>query len=182
MWRPIREWVDNSFGRMMMYLLMQIPYQLNHLFFACIIGEIVYIFSYRFNYSPILDNEYIISLGVIVIGILPSIYGFINGNVLSVKKIQIKLNSNNDFSTTGNKNFRRKLNSSDVYLRLIQVSDIHIGTRSKRFLERVVKKINTINPDFVFITGIYFIFTFFDFSDIFFCGFRRFSRFKFINR
>ncbi len=38
-------------------------------------------------------------------------------------------------------------------IRLVQISDVHIGSRSARFLERVVKAINSKNPDFVLITG-----------------------------
>ena len=37
--------------------------------------------------------------------------------------------------------------------RLVQISDVHIGSRSAGFLERVVKTINDKNPDFVLITG-----------------------------
>ena len=38
-------------------------------------------------------------------------------------------------------------------IRLVQISDVHIGSRSAGFLERVVKVINNKNPDFVLITG-----------------------------
>jgi len=37
--------------------------------------------------------------------------------------------------------------------RLVQISDVHIGSRSAGFLERVVKVINNKNPDLVLITG-----------------------------
>ena len=37
--------------------------------------------------------------------------------------------------------------------RLVQISDVHIGSRSSGFLERVVEAINNKNPDFVLITG-----------------------------
>ncbi len=35
----------------------------------------------------------------------------------------------------------------------VQISDLHIGTRSPGFLARVVRKINRLQPDAVFITG-----------------------------
>ena len=35
----------------------------------------------------------------------------------------------------------------------VQISDVHIGSRSRVFLERLVKKINTLNPKFLCITG-----------------------------
>lgn len=37
--------------------------------------------------------------------------------------------------------------------RLIQISDVHIGSRSAKFLERVVNKVNKHNADMVLITG-----------------------------
>ena len=38
-------------------------------------------------------------------------------------------------------------------LRVIQISDVHIGSRSDRFLKQVVDRINSENPDLVVITG-----------------------------
>ncbi len=38
-------------------------------------------------------------------------------------------------------------------LRLAQISDVHVGSRSGRFLTRVVRKVNALNPDVVVITG-----------------------------
>ncbi len=38
-------------------------------------------------------------------------------------------------------------------LRLVQVSDIHVGSRTPRFLERVVRRVNALEPDRVVITG-----------------------------
>lgn len=38
-------------------------------------------------------------------------------------------------------------------LRLAQISDVHVGSRSGRFLERVVRRVNRERPDAVLITG-----------------------------
>lgn len=38
-------------------------------------------------------------------------------------------------------------------IRLVQISDVHIGSRSAAFLENVVKKVNSHKPDIVLITG-----------------------------
>ncbi|MCZ6831499.1 MAG: metallophosphoesterase [Gammaproteobacteria bacterium] len=38
-------------------------------------------------------------------------------------------------------------------LRFVQISDVHIGSRSPRFLEHVIDKVNALNPDFLCITG-----------------------------
>ena len=38
-------------------------------------------------------------------------------------------------------------------LRFVQISDVHIGSRSQRFLEHVIDKVNALEPDFLCITG-----------------------------
>jgi predicted MPP superfamily phosphohydrolase len=43
-----------------------------------------------------------------------------------------------------------KLSSS---LRFVQITDVHIGSRSAGFLERVMRKVNSVNADFLCITG-----------------------------
>jgi len=37
--------------------------------------------------------------------------------------------------------------------RIVQISDVHIGSRQKGFMRRIVKKINSLNPDYIVITG-----------------------------
>ncbi len=37
--------------------------------------------------------------------------------------------------------------------RIVQISDVHIGSRSKAYLARIVRRINLLNPDLVVITG-----------------------------
>ena len=36
---------------------------------------------------------------------------------------------------------------------LVQISDVHIGSRSPRLLERIVERVNELQPDYVLITG-----------------------------
>jgi predicted MPP superfamily phosphohydrolase len=43
-----------------------------------------------------------------------------------------------------------KLHSSR---RFVQISDVHVGSRSKRFLEHVIDRVNALEPDFLCITG-----------------------------
>ncbi|HIG42944.1 MAG: metallophosphoesterase [bacterium] len=38
-------------------------------------------------------------------------------------------------------------------LRFVQITDVHIGSRSRTFLEKVIFRLNRLNPDFVCITG-----------------------------
>ena len=37
-------------------------------------------------------------------------------------------------------------------LRFVQISDVHIGSRSQRFLEHVIDKVNALDPEFLCIT------------------------------
>lgn len=63
------------------------------------------------------------------------IYGFINASSLTTKRIEI---------------------SSDKITRsykFVQISDVHLGTESIHFLEKIITEINTISPEAVFITG-----------------------------
>jgi predicted MPP superfamily phosphohydrolase len=38
-------------------------------------------------------------------------------------------------------------------MRFVQISDVHIGSRSQRFLEHVIDKVNALDPEFLCITG-----------------------------
>ena len=51
------------------------------------------------------------------------------------------------------KTIRFKSTSLKSPIRFVQITDVHIGSRSKSFLEGVVHKINKVSPDFVCITG-----------------------------
>ena len=74
-------------------------------------------------------------LGVISIGVFLSLFSLFNGQRIVVKK--------NNFTSP-------KLSRP---FRLIQLSDVHIGSRSVRYLARVVDRVNALAPDAVVITG-----------------------------
>ena len=74
-------------------------------------------------------------LGVISIGVLLSSVSFFNGQRIVVKR-------NNCASPKLTRPFR-----------LIQLSDVHVGSRSARYLARVVDRVNALAPDAVVITG-----------------------------
>ena len=38
-------------------------------------------------------------------------------------------------------------------LRVVQISDVHIGSRQGRFMRRIVERVNRLDPDYVLITG-----------------------------
>ena len=41
----------------------------------------------------------------------------------------------------------------DRSYRIAQISDVHIGSRQKGFMQRIVNRINSLNPDFIVVTG-----------------------------
>ncbi len=72
--------------------------------------------------------------GFIVTGIavMLSIYALINAQFISVAEVDIP---------------------ADADMRIVQLSDIHLGSVSEGFLERVIAKTNSLRPDVVLITG-----------------------------
>jgi len=80
-------------------------------------------------------NDRSAALFIIAIGIGVVIFAFATAQRLYCKQLRFS-----------DPRFTRKT-------RLVQISDVHIGSRSARFLERVVKTINSKDPDFVLITG-----------------------------
>jgi predicted MPP superfamily phosphohydrolase len=96
------------------------------LFSMLIFLEVINLFFPVFNES--------LFIPLILISSLVSLYGILNGLRISVEKIEID-------------NFGRKI-------KFVQLSDIHIGTiRTRNFLERIIRQVNRLNPDFVLITG-----------------------------
>ena len=41
----------------------------------------------------------------------------------------------------------------DRSYQIVQISDVHIGSRQKGFMQRIVNRINSLNPDFIVVTG-----------------------------
>jgi predicted MPP superfamily phosphohydrolase len=64
-----------------------------------------------------------------------AIYGIVNANFILVNRIDIKHPKIKKYSTA------------------IQLSDVHIGSRSKIYIHKLVTKVNHLNADMVFITG-----------------------------
>ena len=83
----------------------------------------------------LLLNDRWAALVILAIGISMVIFAFANAQRLHCKELRFS-----------HPRFTRNT-------RLVQISDVHIGSRSARFLERVVKTINDKNPNFVLITG-----------------------------
>lgn len=97
------------------------------LFFSLIFLELVNLFF------PLFGK---ITVGVVLIFFIlfVSLHSIINASKIQVKEVNI-----DDFGTN---------------IRVVQLSDVHIGTvRNSEFLNRIIKKTNSLNPDVVVITG-----------------------------
>jgi predicted MPP superfamily phosphohydrolase len=78
-----------------------------------------------------------IALGAIVLVL--AAYGWINAHRLHVREVHVPLAPDAPEAARGT--------------RLAQISDVHVGTRSARFLRRIVERINRLDADYVVITG-----------------------------
>jgi uncharacterized protein len=70
--------------------------------------------------------------GIIIIAACISAYSMINTQLLQVKELTIDGNTN---------------------CKIVQLSDIHIGSVSGNFLKEIIEKTNLLNPDLILITG-----------------------------
>jgi len=77
----------------------------------------------------------IAAYGLIGLSLALMLFSVLNAYSPSVVKVQIS---------------SPKLSST---LRFVQITDVHIGSRSTEFLERVMKKVNSLNAEFLCITG-----------------------------
>jgi len=80
-------------------------------------------------------NDQYISLWLFVLGCVSCVIG-----VLIAQHISIKL-------------LRFDSDKLSYKSRIVQISDVHIGSRHTRFLNRIVDKVNALRPDYVVITG-----------------------------
>lgn len=68
---------------------------------------------------------------LIIVGIL-TIYSMINTQFVRVKKLVIPGNTNSD---------------------IVQITDVHLGSTSQKFLQKIIDKTNTLEPNVIVITG-----------------------------
>ncbi len=80
-------------------------------------------------------NELLAAKFSLVFSLLIGLWGLFSAMMPRVKRIQIKTH---------------KIGDS---LSFVQISDVHIGSRSRVFLERLVRKIDSLSPKFLCITG-----------------------------
>ncbi|KAA6397441.1 MAG: hypothetical protein EZS28_007032 [Streblomastix strix] len=99
--------------------------------FPCLFLEIVFAFwDYAYN------HRWQIVLVLVSVLILYQIIGSINGQIVGIRTVNLR---------------NKKIGKTP--LRIVHLSDIHIGTHRPYFLKYIVKKVNALNADVVCITG-----------------------------
>ncbi|KAJ4457528.1 putative integral membrane protein [Paratrimastix pyriformis] len=132
---PLLRLLDEVVGHPITRLFAQLGWFLfGFLFIAlwvCIVFEIVFAAwpAFHENFS------YVGSITVTGVGVLLCLIAFINAHQIRIVEHTIRTSK-----------VRRPV-------RLVQLSDIHIGSRSPSFLKRVVDRVNLLNPDLVVVTG-----------------------------
>lgn len=100
----------------------------------CVLGEIVILVSLIPALGAIYDNRKYLGITIFALHTLIYSYGCINGSSVVKKTFNIK--------TTLKRG-----------VKIVHISDLHIGTQTKRWLRKVIKKVNSIKADVVVITG-----------------------------
>ncbi len=94
------------------------------LFSSLIIYEVVRVF--------IKTNPFVAGVLILIIVALASVYSIVNAQLVKIRRQSIPGNVNAN---------------------IVQLSDIHIGSVSGKFLQRIIEQTNNLNPDLVLITG-----------------------------
>jgi hypothetical protein len=114
-----------------------------YFFLAVVLLDVIRVMNWGFNFLPHFGNYQsvkLITLGVITgIVILIIVSGYINTRALEVVTLNIEIPARN---------------SSLKELNAVLISDIHLSsTNGDGFAENIVKKINALHPDIVFVGG-----------------------------
>jgi uncharacterized protein len=128
---PVATIIDRLFHsiytRIIYFFVSSLAGMLFILFFTLLILELI-------NLITPIFNKQIIGIILLLFVFALSIFAIINATDITVKKINID-------------NFGKDL-------RIVQLSDVHIGTvRNSHFLNKIITKTNSLNPDIVVITG-----------------------------
>jgi len=100
------------------------------IFFPVLAFDLINIFIQFSN-----KQLYTISIAILSVSSVIALFGIVNANLLFVKKLIIS---------------DKRLKTSST---AIQLSDVHIGSRSHFYIRHLIKKVNKLNADKVFITG-----------------------------
>lgn len=80
-------------------------------------------------------QDVMIVQGVLVVGVLGILFSILLSHHLSIKRQEI---------------FSHKVSRG---YRIVQISDVHIGSRQGGFMRRIVNRLNTLDADYVVVTG-----------------------------
>jgi predicted MPP superfamily phosphohydrolase len=125
--RVLSEKIDNVFFRFTRSLIM---FYLGVCFVLLTSITIFKILNYFMK-----TDLYLLGLIISISTIFFSIVGLLNANILKIKPITIH-----------SKKIKKEV-------KVVQLTDIHIGSRSPKFLEKIVNKTNSIKADYTVITG-----------------------------
>ena len=127
-------WIGSFWFSFMMYFLM-----------AIILIDLARIVNWKFDVFPaVINNNYELAKQitfsiVFAIALIVNIAGFINTRNFKIRTLNIDL---------------PKKESKIKSLNAVLISDVHLSpVNNKKFLSSIVKKINDINPDLIFIAG-----------------------------
>ncbi|KAA6397338.1 MAG: hypothetical protein EZS28_007134 [Streblomastix strix] len=104
------------------------------LFQIVIVGEILQLIAYLASIEILRNNRSIMGIIIVFITFLYFLVGLVKGLYVSVKTIKVPT----------------KLHTP---LRLVQLSDIHLGSRPGSFMKDIAQRTNALNPDIIVITG-----------------------------
>ncbi len=128
--RGIYQLLHNSVSRHIMAITMTWGGFCFFIFFPALLLDVIAImFQLDANTLAILSKA------ILTLSALICLYGIINANRLTIKEVNLS---------------SHKLTQQH---RIVQLSDVHIGSRSAFFIGKMVRKVNSLNVDKIFITG-----------------------------
>ncbi len=95
----------------------------------------ILVLGYEILRLPFDINDALAAKWIVLAGLLLILFALVASHYLKVKKVEIR---------------SPKLTEKH---RVVQISDVHIGSRQGGFMNRIVNRINDLNPDIVVITG-----------------------------
>ncbi len=113
---------------------MKVRYLVVHWFGISFVFAVLTLIAEPVRWASDLDDR-LVAQTVLVTGIALVLFSILASHHLSVKRLRIS-----------SPKISRKY-------RIAQISDVHIGSRQSGFMQRVVNRINALEPDFVAVTG-----------------------------
>ncbi len=113
---------------------MKIRYLVVHWFGVSFVFAVLTLIAEPIRWVTDLDDR-LVAQAVLVTGVVLVLFSILASHHLSIKRLRIK-----------SPKISRKY-------RIAQISDVHIGSRQSGFMQRVVNRINALEPDFVAVTG-----------------------------